>query len=356
MDRERRASLLQGKLKFITSAELSDPRATETLTPIPYFGGAALFDPISAQLFVLVEASTEDRDPLDVDPLGPRPPRGWLGGAIVQAARLSAAKLHLYADGNVLNPDDARRAARCAMPTMCWSIVGREATPIVPIEGIAPPTINDLPADEKQFIATIENSGAVAIVENGVLRAEVLGLEVGRVVREAETDRPHLEVGVGKHDRLAQSMMNSSADPAKILREAVDTVTNLRVAGAPSHPATTSSRSRWLREMLIADPARFGLLRPVTRLPSTVPVDLKQSGVSAVLATRSAQKVVVGCSVGVDLDAPTDLLDIADLRGADAVILLIPEEHDAPAIRTLCATLIPTLTVVTTKAPFAGAE
>jgi hypothetical protein len=356
MDRERRASLLQGKLRVITATEVTDRAASDAMTPVPYFGGAALFDPITAQLFVLVEASTEDRDPLDVDPLGPRPQRGWLGGAIVAATRISAAKLHLYADGHVLNPDDARRAARCSIPTRCWSVVGRDAKIIDPIKASAPATSEDLPADEQQFIATIENNGALAVVENGVLRAEVLGLEVGRVVREAETDRPHLEVGVGKHDRLAQSMMNSSADPGKTLREAVETVTKLRVPGAPSHPATTASRSRWLREMVIAQPDRFALETPIKRLPSTVPVDLKQSGVSALLATQQSRSVVVGCSVGVDLDAPTDLLDIAELEGCETVILLVPDDHDIPAIRTLCASLTPTLTVVTTKAPFGGAE
>jgi hypothetical protein len=356
MDRERRAALLQGKLRVITATELSDPGASEAMTPIPYFGGAAAFDPVTQQLFVLVEASTEDRDPLDIDPLGPRPQRGWLGGAIVAAARLSAAKLHLYADGHVLTSDDARRAARCSIPTQCWSVVGRSAQLIDPIRLSAPQTITDLPADEQVFVAIIEANGAIALVENGVLRAEVLGLEVGRVIREAETDRPSLQVGVGKHDRLAQSMMNSSADPAKTLRDAVETVTKMRVPGGPSHPANTASRSRWLREMVMSDPGRFELNAPLQRLASTVPVDLKLSGVAALMAQRQSRSVVVGCSAGVDLDAPTDLLDIAELAGCSDVILLLPADHDIPAIRTLCATLTPTLTVMTTTGPFTGAE
>ncbi len=355
MDRERRAALLQGKLRALVAEQLGSSAVGE-LTPLPYFGGTALHDAATSMVFVLVEAAEEDRDPMDVDPLGPRPPRGWLGGAIIAAARANATGLRLYADGHLINEDDARRASRCAIQTTCYSLIGRVASLVVPIDVSPPTTLADLPADEQTFLDVIVGSGAVAVVENGVLRAEVRGLEVGRVIREAETDRPMLQVGVGKHDRLAQSMMNSSTDLAVTLRNAVETVEKLRVPGAPSHPANTASRSRWLREMVITDPVRFGFEAPMVRLASTVPVDLKQSTVAALLANHQSHSVVVGCVATVDLDAPTDLLDVAHLAGCDRVMLVIPNDHDVPALRTLCATLTPTLTLVTTIEPFTRAE
>ena len=56
-------------------------------------------------------------------------------------------------------------------------------------------------------------AGAEPVVEGGVLTGEVLGLEVARVVTDAEGSR--LEVGVGKHDRHAQRIMGGDVPTAR---------------------------------------------------------------------------------------------------------------------------------------------
>jgi hypothetical protein len=370
MDRERRAQLLLGKLRAL----VNDRFGELSLEPVPYFAGVGAFDASSSRLFVLVEAAQVDRDPLDIDRTGPRPPHGWLGGAIVAAARRSATELHLLGDDLLLTGDDARRAARCTIATTCWSVVGRTLIEVVP--SVAPSANNatvDLPDDERAFVTVIEAAGAVALVEHGVLRAEVLGLEVGRVVRDPETDEPQLAVGVGTHDRLAQSMMHAGMDPATTLRDAIASIREHRIPGAPAHPANVIARSRWLREIMIEHPERFGLSGPCRRLSPTVVSDLKAPLVAAFTAHRpNGMPVVVGCSVGIDLDAPTFLLDVAGVEADEArdardardaretpfpdVLLAVPTADDLPALRALCETLTPIPGIQTVGAPFSQAE
>jgi hypothetical protein len=353
---ERRAQLLQGKLRALTTDQFGSETAAG-LIPVPYLAGAAAFDEISKRLMVLVEPATVDRDPLDIDPLGPRPPRGFLGGAIVAAARQNATELHLIADGTLLTGDDARRAARCSIATFCWSATGRSVTEIRPSELSSALSFSDLPPDEQPFANVMRSVGAEPVVEQGVLRAEVLGLEVGRVVRDPESDQPYLAVGVGKHDRLAQSMMNGAADPAVALAEAVKSVAAYRIPGVPSHPANRVSRSRWLREILLATPEKVQLSGPTVRIPGTVPIDLKAASVAAFTAFETLPDhenqtaVVVGCAAGVDLDGPTDLLDTAARAGISDVRLVVLAADDFPAIRTLCATLTPPIGVVALVSP-----
>jgi hypothetical protein len=362
LDPARRAQLLQGKLRALATEHLGEAE----YEPIPYFAGSAVFDVAHRRVVVIVEAAVVDRDPLDIATDRPRPNRGWLGGALVLAARRDAAEVHCFADNDLLIGEDAALAAPAAIPVTCWRVVGRTAAPIAPEPPAPQVQFADLRADEQAFRSLIEANGALAIVEGGVLRAEVLGLEVGRVLRDAETDEPYFAVGVGKHDRLAQSMMHPGADPAVALRGAVASVLDHRIVGAPSHPANTASRSRWLREMLVVDPARFGFHGPVTRLSSFRNEDLKQSGVAAARVdnptNQKANPVLVGCRVGVDLDAPLELLQHFVPTDTD-VVLVVPAQDVLPALVTLCALLRPfpndplrAIRVSAVEAPFVGSE
>jgi hypothetical protein len=358
LDPARRAQLLQGKLRALSTEHLG----AADYEPIPYFAGSALFDAERRRVVVLVEAAVVDRDPLDIATDRPRPIRGWLGGALVIAARRDAIEVHCFADTDLLIGEDAALASPSSIPVTCWRVVGRVASPISP-EPPAPQTrFEDLPPDTQSFRPLIESNGALAIVEGGVLRAEVLGLEVGRVLRDAETAETYFAVGVGKHDRLAQAMMHPGEDPAVALRGAVASVLDHRIVGAPSHPANTASRSRWLREMLIVDPTRFGFQGPATRLSSFRQEDLKQSGVAAARLSYQGRPVLVGCRVGVDLDAPLELLQ--HLVSTDSeVVLLVPAQDVLPALTTLCALIRPfahdpqqSIRVGAVANPFVGSE
>jgi hypothetical protein len=361
LDPARRALLLQTKLRAIAAEHFGLQQAE----PVPYLAGAGLFDAEQRQLVALVEPAQLNADPLDVEASVPRPPRGWLGGLIVLGARRNAVAIHVLADEDLLNGVDAWRAERSRIPVSCWALRGRSLQQLDPKSVTRPAGLGDLTSSEQQFAPLIEANGAVAVVENGVLRAEVLGLEVARVLPVPTADdadqldgRPTFElgVGVGKHDRLAQAMMHSGTDPAVALSEAVTTVLDHRRPGALPHPANTSSRSRWLREILVADPARFGFRGPVERLVSTVPIGLKQSGLAPARGIDgSGRPVVIGCSVGVDLDAPVELLDhLSD--SSMYPILLVPDGDELPALTTVCATLSPSVRVMSAGDPFGGEE
>jgi hypothetical protein len=357
MDNERRAQLLNVKLRSIVSTAF-DHADGEELAPVPYFAGAAVVHRPTNAAFVLVDSREVDADPTDREAQVARPVRGWLGGAIVAATRVNASSITILADVGTLDGNDVRRAQRAACDVSVYEISGRDASLLRPVaytEPVAPSV------EEMMFQTTIREAGAVAIVEDGVLKAEVLGLEVGRVTTDEFGVR--LEVGVGRHDRLAQSMMNAQTEPVLALRSAVELVLERRAANQPPHPANTVSRSRWLREHLIDHPDLVGA-ESASRTNGTVHVELKRSSVAIATArATNGQEFVVGCAVGADLDAVTDLLDAscapavaiheAIHKAIDArFVLVVPVGDDLPALRELCVATRPVVELVAVTAPW----
>jgi hypothetical protein len=347
MDPTRRAQLLQAKLRALVG-EMGSSQSE--LHQLPYVAGTAAIDALTKHCYVLVEAFAEQRDISETDlNAQPRPTQGWMGGALIAAVRAGATHLHVLADDGTLDGHDARRLSRAAMATSMWAAHGRKLTMITPVAARLQPGLGDLSPEQADFLGVIVSAGATPVMEGGVLRAEVLGLEVGRVnVIEADEEGPlevRLEVGVGKHDRLAQSMMNAHAEVSQTLRDAVASVLQHRNAEALPHPANTSSRSRWLRELVIETPSLIDCVGPSVRLSSTVAVDLKRSGVAAVRLRRAGADALIGCTAGVDLDAATDLLDLA-AESDSAVLLVMPERDALPAMVTLCANVTPPIEIV----------
>ena len=274
--------------------------------------------------WVLVDPAHRSVENIDIaaDDDGPELPRGWLGGAVVWGTRAGVSHLHVLSE--YVTGDDARRAGMFNLPVSLWKIVGRSlervaVTPYVPPE---PPD-----AVEMLFAEAIEAAGADPVVDHGVLRAEVLGLEVATVTREAD-GVPFLAVGVGRHDRLAQAMMYGTADMATSLRSAVEAVKNFRHGSAGIHPANQLAPERWLRCIVAAgDP----LLYPVE---STEPARLKRS--SPAMLRHSTKNLVVACTTAVDLDAVAVAADTRAVHGPDmALQLVMPASSRVPAMQVL---------------------
>lgn len=292
---------------------------------------------------MLVDSPKIERDPLDLDPVAVELPRGWLGGSIAWAIRQDVAHLHIVTD--VANGGDARRSKWFRDPPTIWRVEGREAVQVRSLS-YEPPEPPD--AVTELFREVIEAAGADVVVEGGTMRAEVLGLEVARVICDAD-GIPQLAVGVGRHDRLAQAMLYGTDDVDVSLRTAVASVLDRRHGDAGSHPANQLAAQRWLRAVVVHDPRLVGArqLRPVT---GTVEPRLKrQTPAIAVGTSDDGAPVVVATSVGVDLDA---LGDAADARAvhADAttsLVLVVPEGDDFPAVRELAARLVVPASVVT---------
>jgi hypothetical protein len=330
-DRQRRAALLQLKLGALARDHFgpTDPR------PVPFAGGAALVDAVTSTGWLLVDEPAVERDPMEPDSTLAVAPRGWMGGAALFAARQHLAVTHLlleHVDGH-----DARRAALFAPELRLWRVDGRA------VEAVAPTPFVELPppaVDVLAFAGIIEAAGADAVVEHGVLRAEVLGLEVGRVIADADGG-PMLEVGVGRHDRLAHAMMHPDVPVGDALRQTVEAVRLHRRPGAASHPANQLAPERWLRELVIARPALVGaaVLEPAV---ATEPARFRRPAPAiAIGRDERGGPVVVACTTGVDLDAAAFAADaFAALGVPDAALLLVlPEGDDLPAVRELAAAL-----------------
>jgi len=226
----------------------------------------------------------------------------------------------------------ARRAVQMADPPAVWAIAGRVLTPATP----APATLPDPmePAD-LQYVDLLRSHGAEPVVEHGVLRGEVLGLEVARVVDG------HLEVGVGRYDRYARIEMRPGEDPGAALDETVAAVRDRRRPGAGRHPANTLARSRWLRWVVCARPDLVGATSLTPVAPPLPVSDLTDNGaVPSVGTSAEGDPLVVVCSTGVDPDLIPTAADSRCLYRPDAhLVIVVPQGDDHAVTRALADSL-----------------
>ena len=331
MTPEQRARLNGVKLRALVHDAWGDADADA----VPFGGGAALRTATTAWLLV-VEATTA-RDPLDMAEVGEQnAPRGWLGGAALWASRARIVDYHVLLDH--VSGDSARRAALLRARPKLWRVSGRAVEAVHAIEYVGPPSP---PIDELAFAGVIEAAGADAVVEHGVLIAEVLGLEVGRVVGNAELG-PTLAVGVGRHDRLANDMLGGQIDSGAALAGAVAAVLAYRCPGAPMHPANRLAPERWLRAVVCANPSLVGAATLEPCAGTEAPRLKRSTPAVATGVDLDGRPLVVGCTVGIDLDSP---VFAADARAAFAdpasrLVLCTPEGDDVAALRAIASLVI----------------
>jgi hypothetical protein len=343
---EQRALLLAAKLKSLVSnadgslgwrRAASEP-ATEPV-PVPFQAGAGLVDTDAATGWVLVAPRVTGEVHIDAmpDDAQDKNPRGWLGGAVVWAHRQDLRTLHILLDH--IAPNDVTRASVLMNPPTLWQISGRTLSPAV--AGVVEPE----PVSEdhlRLFSALISDAGAELVIDHGVIRAEVLGLEVGRITVD-ENDVPWLEVGVGKHDRLANAMLGHDRDIAASLKNAVGSVESRRRHDAGTHPANQLARERWLRCIIRNKPSLAGVSVPLHSIESLRPAALKQLDPALLLGDG----VLVACSVGVDLDAAIDAATIRARIDPSLRLLLAIPEHDVFEAQRLIVASIPNTEIVT---------
>ncbi|HSH58804.1 MAG TPA: hypothetical protein VK988_04015, partial [Acidimicrobiales bacterium] len=154
-------------------------------------------------------------------------PERALGGALVWSRRHEISEVHVMAEKatGLL----ARRAATFAQPPSVWRIEGRSLAAAAPDPPLSEPP---LPSEVETFVTFLSEAGVEPVIEHGVLSGEVLGLEVARVV--VDQLGVFLEVGVGKHDRYAQRLLNQDRPPLEALVAAAEAVRTLRNPEAPA--------------------------------------------------------------------------------------------------------------------------
>ncbi len=186
----------------------------------------------------------------------------------------------------------------------------------------------------------LEAAGLDVVVEQGVVRGEVLGLEVARVVRSGDGSVA-IEAGVGRFDREAGALLNAGMDETRALAGVIDQVIAVRHRGGPPHAVNRLARERWLRADLLADPALVGCrslhaVEPVRPRPNL----REQSTAPAVGVGIRGDRVLVVCGVGIDLELVPDAAELADQHTPDRVIIAVPPRDLIPTLDAL-ARLLP---------------
>lgn len=271
-------------------------------------------------------------------------PERTLGPALVWADRQHVGELHVVVDG----PGDAaatvaRQAGLFAPPAPhVWAVTGTTVSPAVPQP---PPGQPDAPAPP-ELVDLLMDAGLEIVAEGGVVRGEVNGLEVARIVHGTTSAgvpiaEPQLEVGVGKADRELTAMVHGELAPVDQLSRVVDIVREHRRPGAPRHPLNQLVPERWLRAVLCRDPgiATLASLRPAAGVRPRANLTERDIAIAAG-ATRDGAPAVVACSVGITLDLVPTAADAREAIDPSARLLLaLPERDDHPGTRRLAARL-----------------
>jgi hypothetical protein len=311
-----RSVLLAAKLRALAGAPGAQPAA--------FPGGAALVDGSAAWLL------------LDADPL-----RAF-GPALVWAERRGATEVTLLVDDDAAGVV-ARRARQFRDPPTVLRI---EGTSTVPAEPALLDDRWDAPS-APELAGLLVDADLEVVVEDGIVRGEVLGLEVARIVHGTTStgtpiDAPVLEVGVGAADREMTALVHAGLPPMDQLLRVRDIVLEHRRPDALRHPLNQLAPERWLRARLVRDPGLVGCaqLRPA---PPAVPrPNLRDPAVAfAIGVDAGGDTVVVACSVGVHLDL---VPSAADARGALApsarLLLALPSRDAHPVTQALAARLL----------------
>lgn len=314
MTSTRTQALYDAKLRALVRGHFGDG-ALEGAVQAPFPGGSTLRN--GTRAWVLAEEQ----------------PGRALGAALTWAGRHGVEDLH------VLVGDDAGRQARRAgyfrHPPRVWSVAGTGLVRALPTPAEAP---LPAPPEVRAWATDMARAGAEPVEEHGLLLAEVLGLEVGRVVLQDGAAR--LLVGVGKHDREAHQGM-AGRDPATALSDAVREVRRHRLAGESGHPADQLAPEGWLRSAVLAAPVLVGARR-LERFPRPfLPNDLRERvPAPAIGEDADGARLLVVCSTGIDTELVPAAADLRAVAGSGVrLVIAVPAGDEAPVTTRLAAEL-----------------
>ena len=251
-----------------------------------------------------------------------------LGGALVWLDRNPAAVAHLVVEHHT--GIHARRAAVLAPDLQLHGLTGSDVHSAV-VAPIAEP--RRAPDDITPLVAMIERSGAQAVTEDGIVRAEVAGLEVGRVVVGPKGSS--LEVGVGRFDREAGALLHADRPVEPTLVSTIDQIRKHRTAGAVAHPVNRIGRERWLRELVRVDPSLAGITDPELVEPVPPRTSLLEASAAALLGVDGGRRVLVVFSVGVELGLVPAAADLVAAHRPDEVRFVLPARDRLPYLERL---------------------
>jgi hypothetical protein len=261
------------------------------------------------------------------------PDRG-LGPAMLWARRRGVEQMQLVLDDDAAAGVTARRARLVPRAVGVLRLVGRE---LVEAAAADREPFTQVAASHASFIPHIVAGGATPVVEHGVLRGEVAGLEVCSVVDDPAAGVPVLEVGIGAGDREAFAVVHGSLPPAEAVGVAVAAVAPHRVPGAAPHPFNRLAAERLLRQRVLERPDVVGaaVLEPAPPPVRRVSVSERVPCVAVGAGT------VVVCSVGIDPDLVPFAVDARDALGPDDELVLAVPTRDAATVGATWRGLLP---------------
>ena len=202
--------------------------------------------------------------------------------------------------------------------------------------------------------AVLSGAGLDVVADHGVWLGELNGLEVARVgSRRGECS---IDIGVGAYDQFAAAALTpEDKDPSDSLATVVSMVRPHRSADSAPHAIGRLVRSRWLRAQLVRSPDLIGLatLDP-TPLLIERPGLMENQPAAAVGETEAGDKVLVACTVGLDLGIAETAAGLIALHNPDRVIVVVPPRDNHPRIVDAVATLAVPSTVVALEGEWSG--
>jgi hypothetical protein len=329
---EQRARLLRVKL-----AGLVRDLTGRDSDPVPIGGNVAVV--VADTAYVLTETAAP----------------AALAGALAWTLRQGAARLVLLVDD--LAGTLARMAGSFRLPVDVRTVQG--ATSVSTGPDPLPAQLEGAATDA--LLGQLAAEGLEVVTEDGIVRGEVLGLEVARLVvwpTELGGDGElHLEAGVGRFDRDAVAAMHQGEDPSDTLARSVALVREQRRPGGSGHPLALMARERWLRSEILADPTLVGAteLQPVQ---TTVRRDsVRESSPAAAFGVAAdGRPLVVVCSTGVDLGLVPVAADTRALSDPSArLVLALPARDRLPSTVELAALLVEPAEVLAVPEPWVAA-
>ena len=278
---------------------------------------------------------------------------GALAGALIWTLRYGASRLVLLVDD--LAGALARMASYVSLPVEVRAVHG--ATSVAAPPDPLPEPVEAMVTAELHDQLTAQ--GLEVVAEGGIVRGEVLGLEVARIViwpvESGGDGELHLEAGVGRFDRDASAAMHQGEAPTTTLARATSLVRAQRRRGGTTHPLALMARERWLRVELLEDPALVGasVLRPVE---TTVLRDSVRdaSPAAAIGLGVDGRPVVVVCSTGMDLGLVPIAADTRARHDPSArLVLAVPGRDRLSSTVELAGLLVEPADVVAVPEPWA---
>ena len=262
--------------------------------------------------------------------------RGF-GAALAWSFRENVESLNIVADDAAVASLMARRATAFADSPRVWQAVGRS---LVAAEPADIPVVVEPAAVARQLVGMLLDAGVEITVEHGEIRGELRGLEVARVVVDEGVAR--IEVGVGRHDREAFTMVHGNLPTPDALASVVQSVAVHRRSDAEAHPLRHLAPEGWLRWRMIADPSFIGAAELHPAEPPIPRESVKDTAAAMAYGTDpDGRPVVVACSVGIDLDVVPSAADARLALDPEArLVIVLPERDDHPVTRRIAGSLL----------------